>query len=537
MKRVVAKLCLTSVGWLCAGGIVQGSDFEIDPGTLLAEIDNGTFGSIYNAFTGDDDLLIARIAGTFPNFCVPERVEFNRENNTTLVNNPFPFNAQVAFQGAGSEVGFNIDPAALALAPTTISNVVAFDFNFDGATTTNYVLLDIDGDGAVESIDLFDINGAGTVEGLDSDGNGSIDILDVNGNGVTMITVLVVDDTADPPTETEQTIPEPVDNTCDGGAINSLRSNFVVSPADFRLLQNCRNEENYNIRINSLIAGDFITLDERPFDFNGDGINDLYALADLNNDGAGDAIDINANGSINSLDVNGDGFINAIDLDEDGNFSQDIGSASLLSPPIEICNIFPSLPSCICRQDFLTDGTFTRDIVAIDPDCGCDLNLANNTNPFDFALTCDAPNRLVDTDGDGVVDTVTFPDTLPLSNILIATFNDRNNCPEVVTDYLLEVDLGELTPGLYQIDVVHRYRFGLEALVPTSQLLLVSPEREILSGFTAGVELQRVICRNMNTGQTVDFAASGDSWDCMAHGLDVQPGEMVLQTLIGPAKP
>jgi hypothetical protein len=55
-------------------------------------------------------------------------------------------------------------------------------------------------------------------------------------------------------------------------------------------------------------------------------------------------------------------------------------------------------------------------------------------------------------------------------------------------------------------------------------------------GSLTGVVPEQVICRNMTTGQTVTINTDGDSWDCVEAGLDVRPGDQIMQTTTGPAE-
>lgn len=56
-------------------------------------------------------------------------------------------------------------------------------------------------------------------------------------------------------------------------------------------------------------------------------------------------------------------------------------------------------------------------------------------------------------------------------------------------------------------------------------------------GSSTGVVPKRVICRNLTTGQTVTIKATeGDSRDCVDAGLDVRPGDQIIQTTTGSAE-
>ena len=56
-------------------------------------------------------------------------------------------------------------------------------------------------------------------------------------------------------------------------------------------------------------------------------------------------------------------------------------------------------------------------------------------------------------------------------------------------------------------------------------------------GSLTGVVPERVICRNLTTGQTVTIKAhEGDSRACVEAGLDVRPGDQIMQTTTGSAE-
>jgi len=60
---------------------------------------------------------------------------------------------------------------------------------------------------------------------------------------------------------------------------------------------------------------------------------------------------------------------------------------------------------------------------------------------------------------------------------------------------------------------------------------------ELITGTATGVGVQRVRCQNTTTGQSVTTALGGRlGWNCTAAGLIVNPGDNVIQTIIGAAE-
>ena len=57
-----------------------------------------------------------------------------------------------------------------------------------------------------------------------------------------------------------------------------------------------------------------------------------------------------------------------------------------------------------------------------------------------------------------------------------------------------------------------------------------------LGGQTGGTVPRQTValisCRNLTSGQNVDFAVAGDKWDCEARGLRVATGDTVVQVVI-----
>ena len=64
-----------------------------------------------------------------------------------------------------------------------------------------------------------------------------------------------------------------------------------------------------------------------------------------------------------------------------------------------------------------------------------------------------------------------------------------------------------------------------------------TPTLRVTGGSLTGIAPERVICRNITTGQTVPTEEpDGDFWDCVEAGLDVRSGDQIMQTTTGPAK-
>jgi len=60
---------------------------------------------------------------------------------------------------------------------------------------------------------------------------------------------------------------------------------------------------------------------------------------------------------------------------------------------------------------------------------------------------------------------------------------------------------------------------------------------ELITGTATGVGVQRVRCQNTTTGQSITTALGGRlGWNCTAAGLIVNPGDNVIQTIIGAAE-
>jgi hypothetical protein len=104
-------------------------------------------------------------------------------------------------------------------------------------------------------------------------------------------------------------------------------------------------------------------------------------------------------------------------------------------------------------------------------------------------------------------------------------------CLTILRAWEQRVSVGQLAAGLYEVIV--RY-------TPADQ---TQPSRVIgqarftvgsfIGGTVTGVTPGRILCKNVSTGQTVLIQKQAQSWDCEAAGLAIQPGDRVLQMVIG----
>lgn len=58
----------------------------------------------------------------------------------------------------------------------------------------------------------------------------------------------------------------------------------------------------------------------------------------------------------------------------------------------------------------------------------------------------------------------------------------------------------------------------------------------IVGGIADGLELRRVVCRNLTTGQVVSANLTATEWDCVELGLAVTPGDRVAMQVLGLAQ-
>jgi YVTN family beta-propeller protein len=67
----------------------------------------------------------------------------------------------------------------------------------------------------------------------------------------------------------------------------------------------------------------------------------------------------------------------------------------------------------------------------------------------------------------------------------------------------------------------------------------IGPLPEQVGGTVTGVSVEKIVCRNRTTRQRVVIDVEDDytdTWNCEAEGLDVQPGDIVIQTVSGVAQ-
>jgi hypothetical protein len=104
-------------------------------------------------------------------------------------------------------------------------------------------------------------------------------------------------------------------------------------------------------------------------------------------------------------------------------------------------------------------------------------------------------------------------------------------CLTILRAWEQHVSIGQLAAGRYEVIVRH---------TPPAQ---TKPPRVIgqtsftvghfVGGTVTGVAPRRILCKNVSTGQMVLIQDQAQSWDCQAAGLAIQPGDRVLQTVIG----
>lgn len=70
---------------------------------------------------------------------------------------------------------------------------------------------------------------------------------------------------------------------------------------------------------------------------------------------------------------------------------------------------------------------------------------------------------------------------------------------------------------------------------PFDDLTLTRMDELPVGGSVTGVSPQRVICQNVTTWQRVVIRDGARSWNCQAAGLVVNQGDIIWQTVIGPA--
>jgi hypothetical protein len=72
-------------------------------------------------------------------------------------------------------------------------------------------------------------------------------------------------------------------------------------------------------------------------------------------------------------------------------------------------------------------------------------------------------------------------------------------------------------------------------LVAAAILVLGDRATAQVGGSVTGITPTKVTCRNSTTGQVVTASTSGPTWDCVAMGLVVDPGDHITETVLGKA--
>jgi hypothetical protein len=106
-------------------------------------------------------------------------------------------------------------------------------------------------------------------------------------------------------------------------------------------------------------------------------------------------------------------------------------------------------------------------------------------------------------------------------------------CLTILSSWEQRVSIGQLAAGLYE--VVVRYTPPAQMQPPRVIGQAEFTVDNVVGGSVTGVSPSRLLCKNMSTGQTVLMQDQAQSWDCEAAGLAIQPGDRILQTVIGTA--
>jgi len=94
--------------------------------------------------------------------------------------------------------------------------------------------------------------------------------------------------------------------------------------------------------------------------------------------------------------------------------------------------------------------------------------------------------------------------------------------------------LVNLVPGTYTLSFTTESGPAYDTVIDKVALMAAVPVS--VGGSVTGISPNRVVCKNLTTGQTVVITDHATSWDCKEAGLLVTPGNIVTQTITGPAK-
>jgi hypothetical protein len=104
-------------------------------------------------------------------------------------------------------------------------------------------------------------------------------------------------------------------------------------------------------------------------------------------------------------------------------------------------------------------------------------------------------------------------------------------CLTVLRAWEQRVSVGQLAAGHYEVIV--RYTPPDQTKPPRVIGQARFAVDNFVGGTVSGVAPGRILCKNVSTGQTVLIQEQVPSWDCEAAGLSIQPGDRVLQMVIG----
>jgi hypothetical protein len=120
--------------------------------------------------------------------------------------------------------------------------------------------------------------------------------------------------------------------------------------------------------------------------------------------------------------------------------------------------------------------------------------------------------------------------------VLHECFNIFTTCPFVVRFTSSEgVDLRFPGQGIAKVEFLDEDAEGVADGFTLDDLAFEVAEPRHLGGTVSGMTPTKVVCQNKTTEQRVIIRDGERAWDCEAAGLSVTPGDIIQQTVIGPA--
>ncbi len=125
------------------------------------------------------------------------------------------------------------------------------------------------------------------------------------------------------------------------------------------------------------------------------------------------------------------------------------------------------------------------------------------------------------------------------TNGLTAYTNNAVNQVKVWDHTLIQLT-GNITVAGNPQDFVDAQGSALLAVISDQEFAIYQvgeftpePPAPSLEGFVDGAELTKIVCRNKSTGQRVSLNINANRFDCVAAGLEINPGDVIKITLNG----